>query len=45
MQYINTKYGKLIICTHLRDETRQYIKENNSIGGIKVLEDFEEINL
>ena len=45
MQYINTKYGKLIICTYLRDETRQYIKENSSIEGIKVLEDFEEINL
>ncbi len=27
LQYLNTKYGKLIICTHLRDETRQYIKE------------------
>lgn len=45
MQYINTKYGKLIICTHFRDEIRQYIKENSSIEGIKVLEDFEEINL
>lgn len=45
LQYLNTKYGKLIICTHLRDETRQYIKENSSIEGIKVLEDFEEINL
>ena len=45
MQYLNTKYGKLIICTHLRDETRQYITENSSIEGIKVLEDFEEINL
>ena len=45
LQFLNTKYGKLIICTHLRDETRQYIKENSSIEGIKVLEDFEEINL
>ena len=45
LQYLNTKYGKLIICTHLRDETRQYIKENSSIEGIKVLENFEEINL
>ena len=45
LESINTKYGKLIICIHLRDETRQYIKENSSIEGIKVLEDFEEINL
>ena len=39
LQYLNTKYGKLIICTHLRDETRQYIKENSSVDGIKALEE------
>lgn len=39
-----TEYGKEIVCTHLRDTTRQYLIEK-PIKGIKVVEDFAEINI
>lgn len=39
-----TEYEKEIICTHLRDDTRQFLIEK-PIKGIKVVEDFSEINV
>lgn len=44
LDYLVKKYNKKVLCTHLRDETRNIIN-NNNLKNIIVEEDFYEIEL